>query len=708
MKMNFAKCFLYCLAALSPFAAMGQVEQKDSLAVEIDAVAVVGRRQTITIKEDGNLSVAAENIPGYKTESAAEILRRMPGVTVRGSAIELQGQAAEVWLDGNKVLVSDVGAWLGSLSAQSLRDVELISNKGAAYDGAAGAVINLVSRRNVENGHRTNLRGGVTVDRRGKTGGDGSLFTMIKRGNVYFNNSLTWNRSPEWEKNRDTTWYASSATRRIRSGERTRTTSRWTDNANVSVDMPHEQRLSANVFLFYNKGDDSSVDEHTLSSGSRQNYLSEAQLTRRLVSGNVSYSSGKLWPFSLTASYGVMAGGMDRRETQNVTQDGVHHLSLTMDTDEKAVEHVAKVDYSQKFFNDRLTLAAGLKGDYNTLDGSVNYTGGSTPNVAFDGNEAIGGVHFTVKGKVAQKMSFSVGTRAEYTNVNIDNRTTGTRAANSYWNLIPSAMFNYFPSSTYSGTLLISSGSLTRPNYEYLMPGVTWINEFSYETGNPNLVARQQYNMGVVNRFFEFLSLRVMGIHTRNRIHRVALELPSGVTEYTYKNCVDSRALDLYLGVPFKFMGNKIYGQLNVNLQRGIYINPRNGFNLLPERKRFHTGSTSLFVDAKLLPRLSINGYVDCKMRGRTLQYDTRAFAVVDLGVSYHLDRAKDVALTFSASDVFNSRKDNAEYYYDNVTSTRESVRNSQVFRLGLSWQFRGGRRFTRDAAYDPNDTSRF
>ncbi|MDR2936626.1 MAG: TonB-dependent receptor [Rikenellaceae bacterium] len=678
----------------------------------IEGVVVTGRRKTINLMDDGNISVALENIPGYDTNNVSDILKRIPGIGIAGGAPTLYGQSVTVYVDGTKLEGMDISDYLESLPAASLRDVELIANKGAKYDGATASVINLITIRNRENGHRTSVQVGGSVDKHGNWGAEGNVFTMIKRNNLYFNNSLSYGNSPERQHSRDTTFHTDRNSVRIRSGVLARTTNRWMDNANVSLDMKHDQRLSANVFLFYNKGNDSYIGSQVLSDAPRQRYRSVSDLGRYMVSGNIGYKSGTNLPFDLAASYGFIWGEMEREEGQDVTQNDQPHLGFDLVSTEKAMQQVVNIDYSQRFFDRKMTLEAGIKGDLNYLDGGATYHlhngDHGIPGTLFDGDEKIAGMYFTLRYKFSDVLSLDAGLRAEHTDIHIRNKTRKLESSNDYWNFIPSLFLHYTPSGFYSGTLVLGSGRLIRPNYEYLMPGTTYLNDFAYETGNPDLTPRQYYNFGLSNRFFELAYLNILGVYDTNRISRIATERPDGITEYSYMNCIDAKTLSISLGIPFKFLNDRIYGQLSIYSTIGKFTNPRNGFNLLPERTRHYATSSSFFIDYTIFPRLSVNGYLDYKLKSKTLQYDNDGFAVFDLGVQYYMDNDKNMALSFGVSDLFDSRKNNTTYYYDNIVSKQEGFWNSQVFKIGLRYQFKGGKAFTRDAAYDPNDTSRF
>lgn len=674
-------------------------------------VTVSGTAKTIRIKDDGNMLITLENIKGYNIQSLSEILRKLPGVSVTpGGGIILFGQAATVQMDGKNTKV-DVNSLLKTLKAASLSEIELISNPTAEYDASSKAIINLVTRRRKENGHSTSVELSGQMNRDAKFDASANLFTMIKINKFYINNSLRYDAYPYNSLNRGTALYKNTGKTLNTVDSSWMRSRRIMDNLNLAWVLKHNQEISANAFVFYGQENRNSETVQHFSGEPEKKYYSHDKPNNFLVSGNLEYKTGDNVPFMMKASYGFVHGTTKIKENMNVTESGQDILKFLHKTNSISTQHIAKFDYFQRFCNDKLFFGAGAQGEINFLNDNNDYeilSGDSDlSNNGLDGSEKIFGIYAGLTYRPNNTLTLYIGGRAEYTDYELDTAESEETSRNKYWNVLPFASVTYRPSHIYTGTLILST-NINRPFYDYMLPGIYYINEYEYEKGNPNLLPRVEYDLSLKNNFLDIIYFNISGIYGKNTITRILTEKENGITEYTYDNSVDRREIAGWLGFPFSLFKDALSGQINVNGRYGKYFNPRNGFNLLKERVNYYNAGLSAYLDYEITPRLSINAYADYMIVSKTLQSDTKGYAALDLGIQYSFLKDGNLVLSFSANDVFNSRKIISTVYYDNIVKNNSLRDASQSFILSISYRFNGGQKISRREAYDPNNTSRF
>jgi len=96
------------------------------------------------------------NIEGSATaagSTAFEVLQKVPGIIVVNEKVTLVGKGTPlIYVDGRLSQYVDMTQLLRDISAANIEKIEVISNPGAKYDAAGGAVINIILKRNADLG----------------------------------------------------------------------------------------------------------------------------------------------------------------------------------------------------------------------------------------------------------------------------------------------------------------------------------------------------------------------------------------------------------------------------------------------------------------------------------------------------------------------------------------------------------------------------
>ena len=101
------------------------------------------------------------NVEGSATaagSTALEVLQKVPGVIVRNEQVTLAGKSSvQIMIDGRPSQYTDINQVLANLSAANIEKIELITNPGARYDAAGGAIINIMLKKTANLGTNGNL-----------------------------------------------------------------------------------------------------------------------------------------------------------------------------------------------------------------------------------------------------------------------------------------------------------------------------------------------------------------------------------------------------------------------------------------------------------------------------------------------------------------------------------------------------------------------
>ncbi len=131
-------------------------------AENLDEVIVTAKRPTVERLPD-RLVFQVENTV-VSQGSTWDILRNTPGLIATQEALQIRGRTANVYLNGRRIQLSpqEQKDFLESLSGTVISSVELYVNPPANFDAEEGAVINIITNKNVSPGYKGSFDGTFT------------------------------------------------------------------------------------------------------------------------------------------------------------------------------------------------------------------------------------------------------------------------------------------------------------------------------------------------------------------------------------------------------------------------------------------------------------------------------------------------------------------------------------------------------------------
>ena len=462
----------------------------------------------------GMMVVNVENSAASAGSNALELLQRSPGVQVDPQgAISMRGKAGvDVYVDGRPSRLSgdQLTAYLKSMTAEEIAQLELITQPGAKYDAAGTAgIINIRTRSVRKQGLNGNLSG--TASR--ATEAFGNLSGKI----TYRRNKLTL--------------YASEYFNYVNNHNTLEVDRRFfkQGTAEPSGNVTTSQRLQyVSRFHRIKTGGEYALSDNTtigiraqLPIGHPEMDYNNLTSINDLPSGTTTYTSGRRSMENRWHEQELGLLGRHRfKDEGELSFDGFivgnksadHGLFINEQVDANGTAFSApdlwdmsfpvairlisaQSDYTRPL-DKKTKLEAGLKytnvaidniADYRIPDNSGTFVPDTLRSTRFQYDETVAAAYGSLSRTFNPKLEAQAGLRAEQTIGEGRVVKTGESFKRDYLSLFPTLFASYKADSL--NTLTFSYGRrLDRPNYYLLNPSRNYIDMYSYSVGNPRLL----------------------------------------------------------------------------------------------------------------------------------------------------------------------------------------------------------------------------
>jgi len=652
----------------------------------VDDVEITGERSTTEFMLDRRVFHVGQDLSSTGA-SALEVLDNVPSVTVSiEGVINLRGSAGvQILINGKpSVLASEEGNALGTLSADMIERVEVITNPSAKYDaeGTAG-IINIVLKKN----ERRGINGSATLN----TGWPHnhsvglSLNRRTDKFNLFSQLGVGYRELPQQGRNLN----RDRRTGTVIESEGTEYRNEQFYNFILGTDYYLNERnvitLSGN--FAYEIEDQPSRNEFAL--------IDAAGVTKaRWLREETTEATNPKWQYELQykrefadhedrallfSAMGSFFGKDQRSDFRNTTLEGEgYDLLQQTRTNFSEAENTLKLDYVHPA-GEHFTFETGAQYVMNDVSNDFavsNLEDGEwiidpTQTNIFDWNQKVLGLYGTGAYE-ANKWGLKLGLRAENTDLKTLLRTTDEANDQNYTNLFPSAHTSYKLSERFSMQAGYSR-RIFRPRLWDLNPFFNIRNNFNIRVGNPNLKPEftDSYELAAIfaHKDLSFSSALY---------HRLTTEVVERVS--TFNEGVTT-VMPVNLGT------NQAYGlELNGKYSLGQWLSLSGDFNLNWFQRRGEFDGTSFDFDgdqftSRLTSKFKLRGGWDLELTGqylsrvRTVQGRQAGYAFMDFGTRKKILDGRGV-FNFSVRDVFASR-------------IREFVVEQEDFSL-YSWGQRG------------------
>ncbi|MFX0556090.1 outer membrane beta-barrel protein [Maribacter sp. CXY002] len=471
---------------------------------ELDEVVVTANRPQVERKVD-RLIFNVENTV-LSQSSSWDILRQTPGVIAMQDELAINGHPAVVYINDRKVQLSsaEVRDLLENYQGQNIKSVEVISNPPSKYDAEGGAVLNIITSKNLSLGYKGNINTDYTQGVFPKYVFGTSHFYKTQKLNLNLNYSFAPRK--EYLDVSNTTRFLNNSgdifsvwdtdfdkTYRFRSHNMAlvldfefdeRNELNFTSNVQISPDRTYD-----NFQQTYMENGQGVLD----SISTTANFLDES---KNNLSGDLTFKHRFKEDGSITVNTHYTSFDLNRTQdarSNYFDQGGTSLRSFNFFTgaNQDIKIFTAQIDYSKLIGT--VSLESGVKAsiidsqsklDYFTQNNGMIFDPNLSDNYLYD--EKVYAAYASIS-KDWDKWSLKTGIRAEQTNSTGNSAVLSTINNLDYLEVFPTFYLLHNVNENHSFSFDYSR-KLNRPRYQDLNPFRTYDSENIFYDGNPNLV----------------------------------------------------------------------------------------------------------------------------------------------------------------------------------------------------------------------------
>ena len=670
----------------------------------LDEVVVTGEKSRTEFQIDKRVFNVGNDIASTGM-GAMELLNRVPSVTVNiEGEVSLRGSTGvQILIDGKpSILADDLSNALGSITADMIEKIEVITNPSAKYDaeGTSG-ILNIVLKKEEKEG----INGSVTVN----TGAPDnhsvgvSLNRRTEKFNLFTQLGVGYRSLPREFENINQDLTNNTILENDGTAYRNETFYNIILGADYHINENNVLTLSGN--FAYEVEDQPSETNFRL-------FNESGDLTSRWRRTEVTDATNPKWQYELQykkdfedhkehdliiSALGRFFGKDQNSEFDNVFIEGEESLpDQETRTSFQQADYTFKLDYTNPI-SEKFTLEAGAQyvindvgndfAVFDIIDDELVVDESLTNDFEFD--QRVLGAYSTVAYKF-EKWGLKLGMRVENTNLNTLLATTNQANDINYTNLFPSAHTSYKFSEIFSVQAGYSR-RIYRPRLWDLNPFFNIRNNFNIRTGNPDLQPEFTDSYEVTGIFLVGKLALNTGVYYRKTtdvIERVSL-FEDNVTTTTPLNIGSNRTTGLELNAEY-------------DLVKWLSMNGDFNYNYFSRTGSLETQVFDFEGDrwtSRLTSRFKLPKDLDIELTGNhisgfpTVQSDVVSTTFMDIGIRKGFLNKKAV-VNLGVRDVFASRIQESETNQENFFLSNFSQRGRFVT-LGFSYGFGKGEAMT-------------
>ncbi|MEJ5961846.1 TonB-dependent receptor domain-containing protein [Pedobacter immunditicola] len=678
------------------------VLQEDSKS--LSEVAITSTKPVLERRAD-KLIFNVDATPSTAGLNALEVMKKAPGVTVdNNDNISLAGKSnVLVTIDGKQTYLSgpEVSNLLKSMQSTEIESIEIVNNPGARHEAnSTGGIINIKTKKSKTEGFNGNLALG---------GGNNKFMSTSNSVNLnyrkqFFNlfGSYGYNKGKyeeELEINRvspgDQLYFAQK-------------------NKDTSANSAHNYKIGADFFLSKN---------HTLGILAKGNVYERIQHSYSMVNIGPSFTAidsvlltpGFLDVYRKNLSYNINYKGVLDTAGQELSLDAdyatfdgrndgnyLNRFSLPDGTflkngqvyrnfaPSEIIIKAIKVDYTLPITK-KLKMEAGFKLSDVESDNDYIHENNVNNSWVFDSsrsnrflyNEQVNAGYAIINLNLG-KTSFQGGLRVENTRSTGNSPTTQQVTERDYTDLFPS--FNFSQNFHADHILKFSySRKINRPNYQNLNPFVFYLDQYTYNIGNPNLKPEYANNMELSYLLRQKISFAINYSRTDDVISQVLLQ--NAETNAMYQTVTNLAAADV-LSFTLNFPVNiGKWWNMNTNFlgyYKQLQAPDLNGASLDAEA---WTGQFNIQNNFTISDAFSADAsfwYSTPQIEGA---FKLESLYSLDAGLRFNLPNKKG-NLKLGVSDIFQSQRARINSTLPGNVYTLEQWGTSRSVRLTFTYRF--------------------
>ena len=646
--------------------------------------------------------------------SAMDVLERSPGVNIdQNDVISLRGkQGVIIMVDGklSAMTGADLASYLRGLPSAAIDRIDIITNPSAKYDAAGNSgIIDIHMKKDQRLGFNGTFNTGYGQGVYSKTNTGTTFNYRNKKVNVFGNYNYAY-RIGLNHLYIDRSFYDDGI---YQGGD-------LKDNFSKSPISSHTARLGMDFFSskktiigfivngnfnhYTRKNDNNStvIDPQKQIASTFQSLATNNDHGKNVVA-NINFkhsfdSTGRELTTDLdygNYSSSSLTGNASRYYKLDGTSLQPDYI-LDGDQNGELIFKTAKLDYVNPL-KKGAKLEAGFKTSFVSSDNDAKFFDVSTGVPANDVNKTN---HFIYHennnaayinfSKDFKKFDLQVGLRGEQTNIKTDQKIGDKKFDSSYFQLFPSAFFNYHVKENHTIGISVSR-RIDRPGYSDLNPFLFLIDPTTYATGRPGLLPQLtwsyelSYTLKSLNFSFNYSHTKDNQNITLARFNEVFPNIPSpeNVTVQVPINLASSDYFGVSISAPIRIC--KWWNMVN---NADIYYQKFNG-NF--SGTKLNRGKPA--ADIRSNNSFSFKKGWSAELNGSYNSGGQDGFMVSDpqwaisAGVQKTILKNKGT-LRFNMSDIFWTNLPKAVITYDNYLERWHAKRETRIANLTFTYRF--------------------
>ncbi|MBP8067451.1 MAG: TonB-dependent receptor [Pedobacter sp.] len=671
----------------------------------LKAVSITAVKPLIERKTD-KLVVNVENSSILIGSTALEVLQRAPGVTVdQNDIISMQGkQGVLILLDGKQTYMSsaDVANLLRNMQSEQIESIELITNPSSKYDASGNSgIINIKTKKNKNGGTNGSLTAAASYGKNLRASTGINLNHRTTKLNVFGNyNYGNFKNSTLLEIDRISNGTPDTYFMQIGETDRKRINNNFKAGVDYFINAKNTIGFLVNGYL--NNGRETTNNNTIIGrSFTQTDSLLIANTNQKENYKNLSYNLN--YKSVLDSNGSEISADLDYsryngKDVANYENDylfingtRMRPLNIIRNSTPTQIDIKAfKIDYNVSL-SKTVKLEAGIKSSWVKTDNDLQaeeFLNNAWQNDIRRSNQFIYDENvnaaYTNLNKQFKNTSVQVGLRLEQTNSTGNLITTNDVVKRSYLDFFPT----FFVQQKLAKNNQVGfsySRRIDRPSYDALNPFVYYLDQYTYNKGNPFLKPQYTNSFELSYTFMEKYLLSVNYSHVNDVIMQVLLPDEERKALYqTNANLAENVTYGANLNVPIKFakwwdMNN------NLNVFYLSFKSPNLAGNALKTGKTsFQYKMQNSFTIVKGLTAELIGSY-ESPLDYGTIRMGSRYF--MDMGLSKSLFNKK-ASLKLAMSDVFNINEQNITSAYPGLKYDLYQKNETQMGRISFTYRF--------------------
>lgn len=685
-----------------------EIKLLSSSATTLKEVKVASKKPLIEQKMDRmivNVEAAVSNVGA----SALEVLEKSPGITVdKDGNISLKGkQGVQIFVDGRPSYLSGVELvnLLRSMNASQLDQIEIMTNPPAKYDAAGNSgIINIKTKKNKQTGFNGSATAGYSQGKYWRTNESLNMNYRNGKFNTFMNFGFNKNNSFQELSIHRTYRKADKSIDALFDQVAFMPKTNTNNNLKLGVDYFANNKTTIGVVTsgFINAEDQRNYNTSFLKNGNGvvdSIVYSTSNMKNRWKNGKVNLnlrhqfdSTGR----ELTADFdhAIYSSQSDQIFTNtsynpDESLRGQTDLMGNLPVDIKI--YSAKIDYTHPL-KSGLKVEAGAKSSYVNTDNAANYFNlisnawvmDYDKTNQFQYEENISAAYLNLS-RQYKKIGIQAGLRFENTNYKGHQLGNVQRADSSFTNkynsLFPTLYISYKASERHQ--FGFNTGRrIDRPAYQDLNPFLFFLDNYTYESGNPYMKPQYSMNIEVSHTFKGFLSTTLNYSKTKDFFTETFEQ--QGYATIVRQGNIGKRqnaGISLSAQVPvFKWWNASLYGNYNFNHFEGelfgedIKVDASNLLFSVNNQLSFNKGWSA-----------ELSGFY--RTKGVEGQLVILPLGQLSAGVSKQILQGKG-SLRLNVRDIFYTHWAKGRIDFQRTEASFENKRDSRVASISFTYRF--------------------